>query len=267
MLRSLKEIERYKVSAFDGEIGSVVKFLIDDERWAVRYLVIQTGGPLFLDGKQVLISPISFGELDWKTKLFHLSLTTEKVKNSPSIDVEKPVSRQHERQFSSYYGYPRYWGSPGVWGLVAYPALLATSEKSTSATEVDSSTDVHLRSDEEVRGYHVEGTDGSIGHIEDFIVDDETWEIRYLVVNTRNWWFGKSVLVAPQWVERISWAENKVYIELAREVIKAGPEWSATDAVNRQYETRLYDYYGRPAYWQTAPADPVHSPAKDLSNQ
>lgn len=111
------------------------------------------------------------------------------------------------------------------------------------------SGDVHLRSDEEVRGYHVEGSDAAIGHIEDFIVDDETWEVRYLVVDTRNWWFGKKVLVMPQWASRISWTERKVYLDLSRQQIKDSPEWNAAAAIDRAYETRLHDYYRRPGYW------------------
>lgn len=248
MLRSLKDLERYKVNASDGDIGSVVNFLIDDERWVVRYLVVQTSG--FLDGRRVLISPISFGQADRSAQRFQVALTMDKVKNSPSIDLDKPVSRQHEQDYAGYYGYPYYWGYSGLWGMGAYPTMLvANGVPMNVSASAASSGDVHLRSDEEVRGYHVQGSDQAIGHIEDFVVDDETWEVRYLVVNTRNWWFGKSVLVAPHWASRISWAENKVYVDLSRQAIKDSPEWNPSDAINREYETRLHDHYGRPAHW------------------
>jgi len=265
MLRSLKDLEHYKVNASDGDVGSVVKFLFDDERWIVRYLVVETGG--FLDGRRVLISPISFRQADWATQSFHLALTMEEVKNSPSIDLDKPVSRQHERDYYSYYGYPYYWSYSGLWGMGAYPILLAAGGETTDVPAEDSaassgaSGDVHLRSDEEVRGYNVEGSDEAIGHIEDFIVDDETWEVRYLVVNTRNWWFGKSVLVAPQWASRISWTENKVYVGLSRQAIKDSPEWDSSAAISREYETRLHDHFARPAYWvgsASAASSPAH---------
>src|ERR1039458_3522420 len=118
MLRSLKDLERYTVSATDGDIGTVVNFLLDDERWIVRYLVVETGG--FFGGRQVLISPISFREVDWSTHRFHLALTIDKVKNSPSVDTDKPVSRQNERDYFGYYGYPYYWGDSGLWGMGAY---------------------------------------------------------------------------------------------------------------------------------------------------
>lgn len=250
MLRSLKDLERYTVSATDGDIGSVVNFLLDDERWIVRYLVVHAGGPLFLNGRMVLISPISFRQADWSTKSFKLALTMDKVKNSPSIDVDKPVSRQHERDYYRYYGYSYYWGYSGLWGMGAYPGLLAEIRGSDAPAEHAAEPgDVHLRSARELRGYHIQGSDEAIGHVEDFIVDDESWEIRYLVIDTSSWWVGKKVLVAPQWASRISWSESMVYVDLSRQAIKKSPEWNASAAVNREYETRLYDYYGRPVYW------------------
>ena len=145
MLRSLKDLERYKASATDGDIGSVVSFLLDDERWVVRYLVVEPGS--FLDGRQVLISPASFRQAEWATRRFHLALTMDKVKNSPSVDVDKPVSRQHEGDFYRYYGYPYYWRAPGLWGMGSYPGALAAGRSDETAAEhSELSGDVHLRS-------------------------------------------------------------------------------------------------------------------------
>ena len=251
MLRSLKDLESYKVHATDGDIGKVTDFLFDDQHWTIRYLDTDTGG-FWKSSGRVLISPISFQQADWATRKFHLSLTQEKVKNSPSIDMDKPVSRQYERDYSQYYGWPYYWGfgETMAWGVGIYPGSLAEipagDERGRSRAEIG---DPHLRSAREVAGYHVHGSNGSIGHIADFIVDDETWAIRYLVIDTSNWWFGKKVLVPPYWTQRISWAENMIYINLTKEAIKNSPEWNPEALVNREYETRLYDYYGRPAYW------------------
>jgi sporulation protein YlmC with PRC-barrel domain len=110
--------------------------------------------------------------------------------------------------------------------------------------------DPHLRSVREVTGYHIQGTDGEIGHVDDLIVDDTTWAIRYLVIDTRNWWLDRKVLVAPHWADRISWDVRKVYVNLKREQVKHSPEWHPDAPVNREYEARLYDYYGRPTYWR-----------------
>lgn len=253
MLRSLKDLEHYTLVATDGEIGTVVNFLLDDELWTIRYLVAAAN--VAAGARDVLISPVSFREADWETRRFHLALTRDKVRHSPGIDTNQPVSRQHEIEYHRYFGYPRYWGGFGVWGLGANPAVHTEGrpdDKQPLQADVGGSRegDRHLRSAGEVRGYHVEGLDESIGHIADFIVDDATWEVRYLVVETGNWWSGKKVLVEPRWALRVSWEEGKIYFGLSRQAIKDSPSWDGSDAVDRRYEARLHEYYGRPAYWR-----------------
>ena len=248
-MRSLKELEQYKVHARDGDLGSVANFLFDDERWAIRYLVVKTGH--FLDERRVLVSPISFRTVDSAKSVFHLALTMDQIKGSPGVDTDQPVSRQHERNLNDYYGYPYYWGTMGVWGTGYYPALLGArpSNGAPPALRDEKLGDVHLRSAADVRGYHLQGTDDGIGFVADFIVDDETWELRYLVVDTSHWWWGKKVLVSPKWATHVSWLDRKISLDLTRDAIKNSPEWNAETAVRREYETRLYGHYGRKAYW------------------
>jgi hypothetical protein len=252
MLRSLKDLERYTVAAIDGDLGSVVDFLVDDEHWTIRYLVIGTG--VVFDGRQVLVSPIFFREADWPSRRFHVALTMDKIKASPSIDVEKPVSRQHERDYHQYYGAQYYWGSTGLWGTGISPVALVGDERGQAQPEQGEGPpgDVHLRSIREIRGYHIQGTDGAVGHVVDFIVDDETWQVRYLVVDTSNWWLGKKVLVAPTWTSGVSWDDRKIYLDVDRKAVKESPSWDAEAAVNREYEATLLDYYDRPRYWDNA---------------
>ena len=250
MLRSLKDLEGYQVSATDGELGTVSNFLLDDLRWTTRYLVVETGS--YFNERDVLISPVFFGRVDWAAHLFHLALTKDRIRESPGADTDLPVSRQHERDYFRYFGYPYYWGSSGVWGMNAAPLEMTPLDP---ACDADLGLDVpdddlHLRSVKDIRGYHVHGSDEEIGHVDDFIVDDETWQIRYLVVNTSNWWVGKSVLVSPFWANRVSWDERMIHLGLSREEIKNCPEWDADAGVNRAYEERLFDYYGRPVYWE-----------------
>jgi len=247
MLRSLKDLENFTVNASDGDIGKVGDFYFDDDWWAVRYMVVETGG-FWHERNQVLVSPIAFGPADWATRLFHLNLTREKVQHSPDVSLDKPVSRQFEQDYFRFYGWPTYWGGDGLWGNWAYPGQLAMAPSSALREDLNQG-DPHLRSLREVVGYHLQGMDGEIGHVKDFVVDDRTWAVRYLVVDTSNWWVGKKVLLAPQWVERISWADNEVYVSLPREDIKNSPEWVPEQPINRAYEVRLYDYYGRPVYW------------------
>ena len=262
MLRSLRDLAFYTVSATDGDVGSVVDFLLDDERWTIRYLVVETSD--FRDKRQVLISPISFRRAEWSIERFHLALTMKKVKNSPRVNVGEPVSRQRERDYDHYYGYSCYWGHPGLWGMGARPGLLAAGRGTEAPVErSNNSNDVHLRSAAKIRGYHIQGSEEAIGHVEDFIVDDETWEVRYLVIDTSSGWLGKKVLVAPHWANRISWENRKVYVNMSRQAIESSPKWDGTAAVSREYEARLYDYHARPAYWASGvrrvAAAPPHS--------
>lgn len=248
MLRSLKDLEHYSVRATDGEVGSVTDFLLDDERWVVRYLVVETGD--ILRHHSELISPISFRDADWVTRNFDVALTMDNVRNSPSVDTDKPVSRQHERDFFKYYGYPYYWGTSGIWGMGVYPGLLAGAASSPTLDQQsdEPAGDIHLRSAAEVRGYHIQGSDDPIGHIEDFIVDDETWGIQYLVVDTSNWWFGKKVLISPHWADQISWEERMVYVNMTRDAVEKSPEWNESDGINREFQESLDRHYGRSAY-------------------
>jgi hypothetical protein len=248
MLRRVKDLRGFGIRARDSEIGQVDQFYFDDENWTIRYLVANTGS--WLVGRQVLISPIAVGETDWESKQLEVELTKQQVENSPHIDAYKPISRQREAEYYGYYGYPYYWGGPFLWGPAVHPRQVARSraDRSQSATPT-ADGDSHLRSTKEVTGYRIEATDGEIGHVEDFIVDDENWAIRYMLVDTRNWWPGKKVLVSPRWIKRVSWTDSRVYVDLSREAIKSSPEYDESPLINRQYESSLYSHYGRPPYW------------------
>ena len=145
MLRSIKDFEGYQVRATDDAVGSIRDFYFDDEHWTVRYLVVDTGE--YFSGRRVLVSPVSFRETDASTRQFHLALTRAKVKASPEIDLDKPVSRQHERDFFRYYGWPYYWGfgAEGIWGGTNSPAVLAGRTWSDLDLPADPGGDPHLR--------------------------------------------------------------------------------------------------------------------------
>ena len=195
-----KHLKDFTIRATDGELGTVADLYFDDENWAIRYLVVDTGK--WLSGRRVLISPMSVVHTDWKAKRLDVALTTSQVEHSPDIDTHKPVSRQHEAEYLGYYGYPYYWGGPYLWGPAFYPAGWAGSisapADATAETIQKESADSHLRSTEAVTGYQIEAKDGEIGHVDGFVVDDTAWAIRYVEVATRNWWPGKKVLVSDR---------------------------------------------------------------------
>jgi sporulation protein YlmC with PRC-barrel domain len=251
MLHNLTELKGHTIKARDGEIGEVEDFYFDDDRWTIRYLVVDTGK--WLPGRQVLISPISLGRADRSNRRIQVDLTMKQIEDSPGIETDRPVSRQYETSYHDYYGYPYYWTGPYLWGPAAYPGPLMMPERTRAEAEAirreQESGDPHLHSANEVAGYYIEATDGDIGHVEEFIIDDENWAIRYIVVDTRNWWPGKKVLVSPQWIERASWHDSRVYVNLSRHNIQEAPEYDLTKPPSRDYEASLHRHYGRPPYW------------------
>jgi len=255
MLHNISDLKGYTISATDGEIGEVQDFYFDDDDWTIRYLVIDTGK--WLPGRKVLISPISMGKANRDRQSIAINLTKEQIEKSPGIDTEKPVSRQYETSYYDYYGYPYYWGGPYLWGPVAFPGAVGAPvnanvdsvAEAAAVRDNDSSNDPHLRSASEVTGYYIEANDGDIGHVEDFIVDDDDWAIRYILVDTKNWWPGKKVVVSPNWIEQVSWSDSRVYVNAARDDVQHAPEYESNEALTREYETKLHHHYKRPPYW------------------
>lgn len=253
MLRSIKELEGYRIFAQDGEIGHVREFYFDDINWIIQYMVVDTGG--ILTRKSVLIAPAALGRPDWSQYKFPVSLTREEIENSPDIGEDLPVSRRKEKELLDYYSWPVYWSAPGYHGAAAevVSARLmekAKREKESGVTEEETG-DPHLRSTREVKGYDSHARDGKIGHVDDFIVDDDLWMVRYLIVNTRDWLpGGRRVLISPRWIKNVDWLESKVVVGMQKEEIENSPEFNPDAPINREYEIRLYDYYGRPKDWQ-----------------
>jgi hypothetical protein len=254
MLRTMASLYECTVAACDGDIGTVEQAYFDDEAWGVRYLVVNTGS--WIDKRQVLISPYSVNRVDPGSGAVHTNLTRRQVRDSPNIDTDKPVSRQHETQHIDYYNYPRYWEGAYLWGHGAYPvfaSMAATQCVASAEARRDADNppaDVHLRSTKAVNGYHIEATNGTIGHVCGFIFDDVAWAIRYLIVDTRNGWpGGKEVLLATQWLDLAEWKGPIISTTLTRDAIKNAPEYDGSLPLSRQYEEALHEHYGKGGYW------------------
>ncbi len=259
MLRSTEDLEHFTIGATDGQIGHLKDLYFDDDAWVIRYFVVDTG--TWLTSRDVLISPISVQGADGQDKKLSVDITTEQVRNSPNIDTEQPVSRQNEEQYLGYYGYPFYWGGVGMWGSGLYPYNLdpgytgqrverAQREQDEEAALYAErvrhrNDDPHLRSCDAVVGYHLQATDGDIGHVAGFLIDDETWAIRYLIVDTSNWWVGHKVLVAPEWITGVHWSSETVSVDLARELVKSAPAYDPDIAWRPALDRALYQHHGR----------------------
>jgi uncharacterized protein YrrD len=255
MLFANESLKGYQLACVDGEIGSVRDVYFDDQHWAVRYLVAETGK--WLAGRQVLISPYALLDVIKADEDIAVSLTKKQVEDSPSLNTDQPVSRQFETAYYDYYAWPMYWTGLYPWGVSAYPYLDGpyprTANQRVSGGQLNEggkAWDAHLRSARDMVGHHIEATDGEIGHVVDLLIDDQTWAVRYLVVSTRNWWPGKHVLISPSWISRVSWSESKVFVKLSQETIGQSPEFTDLSALNRDYELKLHGHYGRAGYWE-----------------
>lgn len=246
MLHSVKELIGFRLAARDGELGTVRDVYFDDEKWAVRHLVVATGG--WLSGRKVLVSPISVSAVEWSSRDVSVNLTQQQIRDSPGTDTDKPVSRQHEADLHDYYGYPYYWAGSAMWGYAELPVLLEPERDDRedlreSREQMERQhQNPHLRSSNEVTGYHIECLDGPMGHVEDLLMDDEDWSIRLVVVDTRNWWPGKEVLIAPERIDGVSWEERKVAVNATREQIEHSPDY---DSLNPPPRESLSDVYRR----------------------
>ena len=257
------DLKTYTIGAVDGDIGSIHDLFFDDLDWTVRHLVADTGR--WLPGRKVLISPMAIAGTDPGTRV-RTRLTIAQVKDAPDVDTDAPVSRQHEIQLAAHYGFPEYWQGPFRWGASPFPFYgdvvpvgmdVAAAEPPSSAAReeivarVAQEGDPHLHSARSVAGLGLRATDGDLGHVEDFLVDDGAWVIRYLIVDPRNWWPGSHVLLATDWVSAVSWDDRRVEVDVTREGVRQAPPYDpSTWMVERDWERRLHGAYRRPGYWE-----------------
>jgi hypothetical protein len=225
MVRIIKQLCEDKLGASDGEIGRVKDFYFDDLNWVVRYLVADTGS--WLSGRQVLISPHAFGRLVRTGKLLRVNLTRKQIEDSPSIELHRPVSRQYEEAYYRYYGWPYYWQGNGLWGMGGFPILELppkplSGEPAPASRPEPASGDAHLRSTKAVKGYHIQASDGTLGHVSDFLMDSQSWAIRQLVIKTGHRFSGKELQIPTSMVERISYDESTVFVKLTCGVVEQG---------------------------------------------
>ncbi|MCC6453594.1 MAG: PRC-barrel domain-containing protein [Caldilineaceae bacterium] len=295
MLRRAYGLIGAKIHAIDGEMGHVDDFYFDDLEWTVRYMIVRTGS--WFSEKQVMLSPAVIRDVVWEEEAMYVDLTQDQVKNSPDLDMEKPITREQEMELASYYRWPTYWPAGAVTGIgtmgapgagifppgapvadmpgTDVPSEIATDIFSTDISnasllnqEVSNTAetktaaelrraaqaeglDHYIHGIKEITGYHIAATDGDIGHVDDFFIDEESWQINYLLVETGGWLTGRKVLISPKWITEISWTDSDVRVKATREQVKNSPEYDphGTGIIDRRYESDLHTHYGFPPYW------------------
>jgi hypothetical protein len=257
MLRLTKELINYDVKAFDDQIGKVDDFLFMDTDFIIQYMVVNTG-PLFL-GRNVLISPSTLGEPDWISKQIPVNLTKQEIKDSPDIKTDQPISAIDLERLHDYYRWPKFWTPFNT-------ALNSTNTRSSSnkrAVTPEQRTDTvklslqkvkeidtpKLRSVNEVIGYEIAANDGTAGTIDDIIIDDKLWFLRYLVIKTGNIFNHKKVVLAVDWIDWISHRKSEFRIDMPIQTIKESPEFDPETPMTRRQEEVFYDFHGKPYYW------------------
>lgn len=254
MLHSVNDLNGMKAAGTDGEVGLVEDAYFDDLDWTIRHLVVGTGG--WIGGRHVLVSPQAMRGVNWAGEVLQINLTRQQIENSPDIDTAKPVTRQQEAMLHDYYGLPYYWAGPHLWGAVIFPTMgdMYPSEEWDQGRQVErerqhqarKNENPHLRSSKEIIGYKIQATDDTVGQVEDLMFDDRDWSIRLIAVDTSGWWPEKSVLIPPQRIKNVSWAEKKLAVDLNRDEVEQCAEYDPANPPPFGPKYDLYRRFGMP---------------------
>lgn len=250
MLRSLNHIRNASIQANDGEIGRCRDFLFDDLSWGIRYMVADTRK--WLPGRKVLISPVALKKYAWESDAMVVDLTMDAVKESPPLEMDMSISHQYEKKLFEHYHWPYISAGLETWGAAPFTEIPVGETEDKKPQDAQLPEESHLRSVDEVSGYRIQATDESVGHVEDFLVEEDGWVIRYIVVDTRNWLPGRKVLISPKWADLIDYHRSKMHIRMRRSAVESSPPFDPRKTLQRGDEQRLYDHYAESPYWKNS---------------
>jgi len=249
MLKPISSFLGSSVYAKNTLIGKVEDFYFDDQSWAIRYMIVNTGG--WLAGKQVLVSPLGIQSGDSDHRRIELNMSPEQVQHSPSINSEMPVSKQQEAEYYDYFHWPYYWHGAGIWGIA--PSIEDALDRpfpiELRSKEIEQPHN-HLRDLKEILKYHIRATDRQFGHVNDFMFDDRDWVIRYFVIKSSSWFSTNRTLISTKWIEGIRWEDRVFQVGLHSKKMKGAPQFRPDLPIDRSYENKLHEYYNQPIYWE-----------------
>ncbi len=248
MLRTIKELSGYTVRTLDGDLGKVETFYFDDNAWMIRYLAVRI--PHDAKDRRILISPVSITGIEPREKQVNTGLTYEMILSSPMINEDVVVSREEEIALHDYFQWPYYWDEGDVpntlpGDLTAVPLVEMALDVEDQITSEDNQNKPHLRETSAIEDYVIQARDGEVGSVDDLIIEDQTWKIQYFIVNTGSFLSNRKVLLAPQWIQRISYAESAVIVDLKVGTIRNSPEYDPSLPLDHEYQARLSIFYNQ----------------------
>ncbi|GGD02692.1 hypothetical protein GCM10007216_36830 [Thalassobacillus devorans] len=261
MLYFASTLKNYNIQANDGELGKVKDLYFDDKKWTVRYLVADTRK--WLPGKKVVVSPSGVKAVDTGEEVVHVENNKEDIRHNATLEEKQDFSYEKEMELSDTFGWKQYWAGEFLWG--GYLTPMDPVEEPARAAEPQTTQEppindnVHdrkdkLRSSESIKGEFkhgvVHGENGKIGYIKDLMIDEGTWRIRYLLVDTSEWSTNERVLLSPDWLQSVDWLTNDFYIDLKLETIEDGPNYEKDQTVTKEFEEMIYRKYRKEPYWQ-----------------
>jgi len=254
-LRNFKNLKTSKLYAEAEKGGKIEDLYFDESNWVSRYLVVDTGG--VFDKNKVLLSPMFLNDFEWDADQVSTYLTKEQIEGSPDWDSHKPVSRQYELSYFGYFQRQPYWAGSSIWGSTFYPHEVPTIEGSVDDLKTEYNVgEPSLRSAAEVKGYAVNGIDakeGRFGKVKDFLFDLDTWTLRYFVIDTIKYLPSKKVLISPEWVRSVDWAQREININITKDQVRSAPEYDTSIPPSRAYENELYKHYRKAVFWDQLP--------------
>lgn len=247
MLRSIEDLIKSGVTCPDGDLGRVEQVYFDVRTWGMCYLIVDTSAWGY--GEKIWVPLRCISQIDFASGVVKLNRTQQKMLSSSSLDTKTPVSRLQEVRIFDYYDCKPYWEEANFHGTPHDPAAPLEPDANTRMTEQMNALNalnalnatVHPLSTKEVGGFTIEALEGPIGHIRDFVFDDETWLIRYLTVDTRDWWQSESeVLLSTESFKCIDSTTSTISTSLSRDAIKRSPAYIDAVPLSRMYETQLH---------------------------
>lgn len=226
----LNELIGSTIVATDGELGKVKDAIFDDRTWAIRYLVVDAGS--WLSSHEVVLAPQSVSRAQPSDDRLTVRLSEEEIRRSRSRANVDTVSDKEEELRKSYRGYGPDWQGvyPGGWGYYPIGGPVAPAPREpASDVSVERKRDeleqreVHLRSFQEVKNYNLCAGDDEFGHVDDLMVDENEWVIRYLDVDTLNYVPSKHVFLRPDDVSDLDWGEQLFRLRLSRDQVLGAP--------------------------------------------